>query len=899
MSDRVEWRLAGRLTRTAALALCAAATSAIALGQAPAGATADAPKPARRAVSSYSMVTCYPGNLTPEQKAAVIRENGALPPTLMAPDGQRYFYDISSWHGEAVLGPAGQAQRAHLTYSFPADNVGWGLAGISARIPNVLNATLITTFGAANLDKGHELMRQSLASWRKYSGLTYTESPDDNTVEDQGTTRQPYRGDIRFGGNDLGPASSVLAYDAFPDPAGLALVGGSDMLINVGFFKPSYFQNSADNYVFLRNVVAHEHGHGLGFIHPVPCTSTKLMEPFISTNFEMVQVDERRAAGRNYGDRYSGNQSPATAKDFGSLTSPTIKSIIQRDLSTNGAGAPLNTGEDWFKFTLGSSQSVSVSVTPTGDIYDNGQQYSGCDGITQSVDASAAGVLNIELRDATGTTVIASATGAPGVTTTLPAAARAAGTYTVRVWDAGPNPSTNQVVQLYDMTVRVGTSKAPPLAIAGLNKRIAVNTLCYFMGDINSEATEDGAAITTYAWDLDGNGTFEIANSAQPTKTYTTPGTVNVTLKVTDTNGMTATDTITVEVYNPQATFTVPGPANVWLASQPAGITTASGDASPAQSPRQLIDQPVFNSDELHFTVSGTVNLGSGGSIGPDGDASNIVCSPASQGENSIAHLCAPRGALIGVFVSGVTPTPGAAGPAGLDFSTAASRDYAYILPLLNQPFFIGDGHTSANASQKILVPGGATRLFLGAMDSGLWSDNSGGFSVSVQELTGSPLPFAVLSPAPAATVASLTPLLQWEPSVGAATYSVKVSLNPSLTPVAVSVTGISQPMLQLTAGTVNVGSTYYWSVTAVNASGKTTAATPTTSSFTVTAPPPPCPGDVNGDRAVNSVDLGLLLTDFGESVTPPGHGADFNTDGQINTIDLGILLGAFGQPCP
>jgi len=61
--------------------------------------------------------------------------------------------------------------------------------------------------------------------------------------------------------------------------------------------------------------------------------------------------------------------------------------------------------------------------------------------------------------------------------------------------------------------------------------------------------------------------------------------------------------------------------------------------------------------------------------------------------------------------------------------------------------------------------------------------------------------------------------------------------------------------------------------------------------------PPPNCPGDANGDNAVDAADLSVLLGQFGTSVTP-ATGADFNGDGNVNSADLSVLLGAFGSTC-
>ena len=55
------------------------------------------------------------------------------------------------------------------------------------------------------------------------------------------------------------------------------------------------------------------------------------------------------------------------------------------------------------------------------------------------------------------------------------------------------------------------------------------------------------------------------------------------------------------------------------------------------------------------------------------------------------------------------------------------------LSPQLQQPFFIGDGRTTDGAPQEFVVPDGATRLFLGAMDDNRWDTNAGdGFEVTV-----------------------------------------------------------------------------------------------------------------------------------------------------------------------
>jgi PKD repeat protein len=68
----------------------------------------------------------------------------------------------------------------------------------------------------------------------------------------------------------------------------------------------------------------------------------------------------------------------------------------------------------------------------------------------------------------------------------------------------------------------------------------------------------DGTSLT-YAWDFDGNGTTD-STEANPTHTYSTAGTFNATLTVTDADGQTGFDTIPITAGNtrPTVTITIP-----------------------------------------------------------------------------------------------------------------------------------------------------------------------------------------------------------------------------------------------------------------------------------------------------------------------------------------------------
>ena len=60
-----------------------------------------------------------------------------------------------------------------------------------------------------------------------------------------------------------------------------------------------------------------------------------------------------------------------------------------------------------------------------------------------------------------------------------------------------------------------------------------------------------------------------------------------------------------------------------------------------------------------------------------------------------------------------------------------------------------------------------------------------------------------------------------------------------------------------------------------------------------------PLPEDVNGDNAVNVLDLIDLLLCFGQKAAGGCEAEDVNNDGAVNVLDLIDLLLAFGETCP
>ncbi len=185
------------------------------------------------------------------------------------------------------------------------------------------------------------------------------------------------------------------------------------------------------------------------------------------------------------------------------------------------------------------------------------------------------------------------------------------------------------------------------------------------------------------------------------------------------------------------ATISVPATANPWLAGMPDGTISLFGDSAPSNSPTQIPGLAVTPGASLYFSATGLISHAPPGeplieTSGPDG-GTNILSHDFGP-ENGISDIHAPVNALLGVFLGPKQPD-GSPAPDALDFGATGSRDYLSLSPQLQQVFFIGDGLTSTGETQQIIVPAGATRLFVGPMDASQYLNNEGSFSVEISVL--------------------------------------------------------------------------------------------------------------------------------------------------------------------
>ncbi len=356
----------------------------------------------------------------------------------------RYFL-TGRWSG-------GQGSPRTISWSFvpdgtsifsidPVDN-----GGVDG--PSELFAVMDAKFGG-NRALWISRFEDTFARWSELLGTSYTHITFGGNEWDDGASwgsgGSTTRGEVRIAMRNIDGGSNILAYNFFPS--------NGDMVLDS---SENWTQGSTDT--FLRNVIAHEHGHGLGLQHVCPSFQTKLMEPFISTIFDGPQHDDLRAGQRHYGDPFEPDNSAAAATDLGliveglpvSIGAVPSPAILQGSVLSIDA----NNEQDFFKFQVNTPSFITATVTPVGTSYDSSpQNANGSCSSGSIIDSTAFADLNVDIRDTDGTTVLAvgsaSPIGSPEVLSDVPVLS--AGEYFVRVYE-GNAPAQSQ---LYSLTISV------------------------------------------------------------------------------------------------------------------------------------------------------------------------------------------------------------------------------------------------------------------------------------------------------------------------------------------------------------------------------------------------------------------------------------------------------------
>ena len=244
------------------------------------------------------------------------------------------------------------------------------------------------------------------------TGITYVYEPNDDGIRISNMSRPSgrigVRADIRIGGHfiDGDSGSNTLAYNFAP-------ASGGDMIIDTG--NTSFYGNTTLDSINLRNVVEHEHGHGLGLSHVCPINQTKLMEPFISRRFRGLQLDDIFSLNRLYGDFYEkrhrsrDNDSPENATVLPIIVGETFK---RESLSIDD-----NSDIDFYQLDnlpVGTPITVrAIPVTTPSNFLEGSQNSDGSCSAGSNFDFTNIHDLEIEIIASDGRTVLSQANNQP------------------------------------------------------------------------------------------------------------------------------------------------------------------------------------------------------------------------------------------------------------------------------------------------------------------------------------------------------------------------------------------------------------------------------------------------------------------------------------------------------
>jgi hypothetical protein len=376
--------------------------------------------------------------------------------------GRPKYNAIDRWLNTAS-GPTTLNQPIVLTWSLvpdglPASPDDPSNPGVDA---SVMFSRMDTLFGG-NRALWISKIQEAFDRWGALTGTSYVRVTSGGNDWDDGAAwgtagNTSTRGDVRIGMRNIDGASNVLAFNAFPD--------SGDMVLD----SSENWASSGNNYRFLRNVLMHEHGHGLGLAHTCPTLLTKLMEPTYTSNFDGPQQDDIRAVQELYGDASEPNNfftnataigavNPGVVVTRGTVPSPAVANASTLSIISNDA--------DWFSFATTIPSLVRVTVTPIGSSYST----SNCSAAAVTTNALTFGDLRLDVAQNSAGNILATASSAAaGALEQVTGLLLDAGTFHARV--TAPNNPVD--TQMY--TLQIAAGLAPIVNATGQIGQVSLN----------------------------------------------------------------------------------------------------------------------------------------------------------------------------------------------------------------------------------------------------------------------------------------------------------------------------------------------------------------------------------------------------------------------------------------
>ena len=406
----------------------------------------------------------------------------AVPPSpeIMEAIERSVLNALNNFYQQGSRWPGAAGAPVNITWSFVPDGTNIPNGVGEGAGPSNLFASMDSKFGG-NRALWISQFQACFDRWAALTGTSYTRIQWNGNAWDDGAAfgnggangAAGLRGDVRISAKNIDGASGTLAYNYYPG-------FGGDMVLD----SSESWGNNTGSYVFLRNTVLHEHGHGVGMLHVCPTNGTKLMEPFLNTGFDGPQHDDIRGVTNLYGDPYESNNTAATATNLGNLApgGSSNPSGIPAPAVSNAAltAVDVSGDSDFYRFNLTSATTVSINCVPTGLNYDSSPQC----GSGNFVNSVAIAGLSASIIASDGSTVIHTNNVAVGNTLNIINIPVPAGLFFVRVFAN----SAHSVPQMYNLTVSAANLAAPA-------NNACANAIAIGLGTVNGTnvgATADG-----------------------------------------------------------------------------------------------------------------------------------------------------------------------------------------------------------------------------------------------------------------------------------------------------------------------------------------------------------------------------------------------------------------------